>query len=210
MRPTSSIAPWTKRLRPVDSPRIARMSVRSPTMPFFDGSDCMSAWNIPISHAVPSSTEGPSRIASIASAHSIPRPVLCEDARRCDVDARRELVLVRDEDLEAVEAQHGGARVDERALVRREQRAGEVDLQGADLQICNLPSSSLPDLGQPVLASTPRAAAAYRFAPPCAVGTSSRVRLSATSGEASAAIGSAGYYRSAARPRQRTAPCRIL
>jgi hypothetical protein len=41
-------------------------------MPFFDGSDCMSAWNIPISHAVPSSTNGPSRIASIASARSIP------------------------------------------------------------------------------------------------------------------------------------------
>ena len=41
-------------------------------MPFFDGSDCISAWNIPISHAVPSSTDGPSRIASIASACSIP------------------------------------------------------------------------------------------------------------------------------------------
>ena len=41
-------------------------------MPFFDGSDCISAWNIPISHAVPSSTDGPSRIATIASAHSIP------------------------------------------------------------------------------------------------------------------------------------------
>ena len=42
-------------------------------MPLFAGSDCMSAWNIPISHAVPSSTDGPSRIASRASARSIPR-----------------------------------------------------------------------------------------------------------------------------------------
>ena len=41
-------------------------------MPFFDGSDCISAWNIPISHAVPSSTDGPSRMASMASARSIP------------------------------------------------------------------------------------------------------------------------------------------
>jgi hypothetical protein len=32
----------------------------------------MSAWNIPISQAVPSSTDGPSRIASNASARSIP------------------------------------------------------------------------------------------------------------------------------------------
>ena len=63
--PTSSIAPWTNRLTPVDSPRMPRMSVSSPTMPFFEGSDCISAWNIPISHAVPSSTDGPSRIASM-------------------------------------------------------------------------------------------------------------------------------------------------
>ena len=41
-------------------------------MPFFDGSDCINAWNMPISHAVPSSTDGPSRIASSASAPSIP------------------------------------------------------------------------------------------------------------------------------------------
>src|SRR5262249_49316841 len=61
--------------------RMRRMSVRSPTMPFFDGG---------------------------------------------------ELVLVRDEDLEAVDAQHSGALVHEPALVRREERAGEVDLQGAD------------------------------------------------------------------------------
>jgi len=41
-------------------------------MPFFVGSDRINAWNIPISHAVPSSTDGPSRIASNASARSIP------------------------------------------------------------------------------------------------------------------------------------------
>src|SRR5262245_64361658 len=62
-----------------------------------------------------------------------PRPVLREDPRRCDVATPRlELVLVRDEDLEAVDAQRGGALVDERALVRREERTGEVDLQAAD------------------------------------------------------------------------------
>lgn len=61
-----------------------------------------------------------------------PRSVLREDPRRGDVDASRELVLVRNEDLEAVGAQRGGALVDERALVRREERTGEVDLQGAD------------------------------------------------------------------------------
>jgi hypothetical protein len=61
-----------------------------------------------------------------------PRPVLREDPRRGDVDARRELVLVRNEDLEAVGAQRGGALVDERALVRREERTGEVDLQDGD------------------------------------------------------------------------------
>jgi len=32
----------------------------------------MSAWNIPISHAVPSSTDGPSRTATIAFALSTP------------------------------------------------------------------------------------------------------------------------------------------
>jgi hypothetical protein len=68
----------------------------------------------------------------MASARSIPRPILREDPRRGDVDARRELVLVRNEDLEAVGAQRGGALVDERASVRREVRTGEVDLQGAD------------------------------------------------------------------------------
>src|SRR5712671_849732 len=129
MRPTSSIAPWTKRLTPVDSPRVARMSVRSPTMPFFDGSDCISAWNIPISHAVPSSTDGPSRIASMASARSIPGRSF---AKIHAAVTRRELVLVRNEDLEAVGAQRGGALVDERALVGREERTGEIDLQGAD------------------------------------------------------------------------------
>jgi hypothetical protein len=41
-------------------------------------------------------------------------------------------VLVRHEDLEAVGAQRGGALVDERAFVRREERPGDVDLQGAD------------------------------------------------------------------------------
>jgi hypothetical protein len=61
-----------------------------------------------------------------------PRSVLGEDPRRCDVDAGREFVLVRNEDLEVVGAQRGGALVDERALVRREQRTGEVDLQNAD------------------------------------------------------------------------------
>jgi hypothetical protein len=48
------------------------------------------------------------------------------------VEARGELVLVRYEDVEAVGAQRGGALVDERALVRREERPGEVDVQGAD------------------------------------------------------------------------------
>jgi hypothetical protein len=72
MQPASSMASWTKRLTPMDSPRMPRMSVSSPTMPFFDGSDCISAWNIPISHALPSSTDGPSRIASMASERSIP------------------------------------------------------------------------------------------------------------------------------------------
>jgi hypothetical protein len=48
------------------------------------------------------------------------------------VDVPRELVLVRNEDLEAVGAERGGTLVDERALVRREERTGEVDLQGAD------------------------------------------------------------------------------
>jgi len=46
-------------------------------------------------------------------------------------------VLVRNEDLEAVGAQRRGAVVDERALVRREQRTGEVDLQAPTLQIYN-------------------------------------------------------------------------
>ena len=50
-----------------------------------------------------------------------------------EVDARRELMLVRNEDLEAVDAQRGGALVDERALVRREQRTGEVNPQSADV-----------------------------------------------------------------------------
>ena len=44
----------------------------------------------------------------------------------------REFVLVRNEDLEAVGTQRGGALVDERAFVRREERTGEVDLQDAD------------------------------------------------------------------------------
>ena len=61
-----------------------------------------------------------------------PRPVLREDPRRGDVETRRELVLVRNEDLEAVGTQRGGAFVDERTFVRREERAGEVDLQEAD------------------------------------------------------------------------------
>jgi hypothetical protein len=61
-----------------------------------------------------------------------PRPVLPEDPRRCDVDVPRELVLMRNEDLEAVGTQRGRAFVDERALVRREERTGEVDLQDAD------------------------------------------------------------------------------
>jgi hypothetical protein len=52
------------------------------------------------------------------------------------VALRRELILVRDEDLESVGTQRGGALVDERALVRREERTGEVDLQGATLQTC--------------------------------------------------------------------------
>jgi hypothetical protein len=50
---------------------------------------------------------------------------------------------VRDEDLEAVGAQRGGALVDERALVRGEERTGEVDLQAPTLQIHNLLSSKL-------------------------------------------------------------------
>ena len=61
-----------------------------------------------------------------------PQPVLREDRRGGDLDARRELVLVGNEDLEAVRAHCGGALVDEQALVRREERTGEVDLQGAD------------------------------------------------------------------------------
>ena len=51
------------------------------------------------------------------------------------VALRRELVLVRDEDLESVGTQRGGALVYERALVQREERTGEVNLQGATLQI---------------------------------------------------------------------------
>jgi len=39
---------------------------------------------------------------------------------------------MRNEDLEAVGTQRGRAFVDERALVRREERTGEVDLQDAD------------------------------------------------------------------------------
>ena len=54
------------------------------------------------------------------------------------VALRRELVLMRDEDLEPVGTQRGGTLVDERALVRREEGASEVDLQGATLQICLL------------------------------------------------------------------------
>jgi hypothetical protein len=61
-----------------------------------------------------------------------PRPVLREDPRGYDVDARLQLVLVRNEDLEALGAQRSGALADKRALVRREQRKGEVDLQDAD------------------------------------------------------------------------------
>ena len=61
-----------------------------------------------------------------------PRPVVGKDPLRRDVDARLELLLVRNEDLEAVGAQRVGAPIDERALVRREERTGEVDLQGAD------------------------------------------------------------------------------
>ena len=38
-----------------------------------------------------------------------PRPVLRENRRCCDVDVPRELVLVRNEDLEAVGTQRGGA-----------------------------------------------------------------------------------------------------
>jgi len=45
---------------------------------------------------------------------------------------------VRNEDLEAVGTQRAGALVDERAFVRREERTGEVDLQGADATACNL------------------------------------------------------------------------
>ena len=59
-------------------------------------------------------------------------PVLRENPRCCDVDLPFELVLVRNEDLEAIGTQRGGALVDERAFVRREERAGDVDLQGAD------------------------------------------------------------------------------
>src|SRR5262245_18549875 len=58
-------------------------------------------------------------------------PVLREDPRRGESDGRL-VVLVRNEDLEVVGAQRRGAFVDERPLVGREQRTGEVDLQGAD------------------------------------------------------------------------------
>ena len=61
-----------------------------------------------------------------------PRSVLREDRCCGDVDAGREVVLVRNKDLEAVGAQRGGALVDERALVRREEWTGEVELQAAD------------------------------------------------------------------------------
>ena len=61
-----------------------------------------------------------------------PRPVLRENPRCCDVDVPRELVLVRNEDLVAVGTQRGGALVDKRAFVRREERTGDVDVQGAD------------------------------------------------------------------------------
>jgi len=66
-------------------------------------------------------------------------------------------VLVRDEDLEAVRAQLGGALVDERALVRREERTGEVDLQGAStLQIHRtFKPDETGEGGDEVLASLP-------------------------------------------------------
>src|SRR6478672_1996574 len=66
------------------------------------------------------------------------RPVLRENPRCCDVKVRRELVLVRNEDLEAVGTQRAGALVDERAFVRREERTGEVDPQGVDATPCKL------------------------------------------------------------------------
>src|SRR5581483_8855200 len=59
------------------------------------------------------------------------RPVLGEDALGGDRAVERELVLVRDEDVEAGTAELHGAVVDEAALGRGEQRAGEVDLHVA-------------------------------------------------------------------------------
>ena len=59
---------------------------------------------MPISQAVPSSTIGPSRIASIAFAPSMPGRSFAKIPRRSR-RAERELVLVGHEDLEAVGAQ---------------------------------------------------------------------------------------------------------
>ena len=55
-------------------------------------------------------------------------------------DARLELVLVWNEHLEAVAAQRVGALVDERALVGREERTGEVDVQDTDATATSAPS----------------------------------------------------------------------
>ena len=73
-------------------------------MPLFVGSDCMSAWNMPISQAVPSSITGPSRIASIAFASSMPTRSFAKISAARDVVAERELVLVGDEDVDALGA----------------------------------------------------------------------------------------------------------
>ena len=111
-------------------------------MPFFSGSDCMSAWNMPISQAVPSSTMGPSRIATIASASSIPRRSFAKISA-ADGVAESELVLVRDEHLDAGGAERDRTFVDEAALVRREERACEVDPHPVEIREARRFASSL-------------------------------------------------------------------
>jgi hypothetical protein len=58
-----------------------------------------------------------------------PGTILCEDLRRAHGGSESELVLVWDEDVDALGAEPCRTLVDEAALVRREERAGEVDPQ---------------------------------------------------------------------------------
>jgi hypothetical protein len=102
-------------------------------MPFFDGSRCIGAWNILILTRGAVVYRGAVEDREHGVGARDPGAVLGEDRRRGDLDARRECVLVRNEDFEAVAAQRGGALADERALVRREQWTDDVDLQAPTL-----------------------------------------------------------------------------